>query len=797
MMVKRRGLFLGETDEGEKVALSAKDRRNHIHVVGASNKGKSKFMENLIREDLLNTAVGACVVDPHGLLVDDILLWVSHLAPHLSKRIVVFEPAADTEFVTGFNPIPRSYDSLSNTVYGIVDSILYAWGQGGEIFPRLRPQLYNVLNPLLANKLTLVEALAMFSPNHKTERNLLVDNISDPNIRAAWEVLNRVSNTEEYRLLEGVINRFSALLNSEHMRRVLSVEDNSIDIGQIMAEKKILLVSLRSHDRIHSDNLRMLGTMILTEIYRVGMLRNEHEQPPPFHVYIDEFGQYTTPVVAKSLDEIRKKSVYLTVAHQHIAQLLKDDTGVELVSSIMTNCLIRVAFGGLTPKDASLMAERMWTPHIDLKEVKDRLYTTKTHHVEEIRTSVTKGRSAAESTSHTASQSETWSNGYSDATSDSETYTHTKGGSESRARTNAKVQSGGTTWNHGQTQSHTDGGSLSKGSSRAHSTNSSSSTTKGISDTTSEANTHSSSQSSSSSDSGGSSTSSNQSRSDGHNVAFVPDGKYTTRGVHSYSDGITQASTSSSNHSYSNASSESESHSSTTSKSHTDSQSETTGNGTSQTDTKSMNQAKNYSDTDGTNSSRGGSQSTSVSYGQGSTQGKSYSDAHAKSHSTTHTENHNQGGGRGTSDGTSHTETASESETTSPFHRIEEYQEETSRTFYSLPEQFHRKTGKMMALEQGIALFQFDAAVPAELKTKRLDDVPLLKHGRARKLERCRQRMIEANSRYYTTVSEIEKATHLRQLKTFKKPLAYEDTNLEDFEISIDESLDDDGFNTQ
>lgn len=792
-----RGLYLGDTDAGEGVRLSDKARQNHIHVLGASNKGKSKFMENLIREDLENLEVGACVLDPHGLLVDDIMHWVSHEAPFLANRIVLFEPAANTEFVTGFNPIPRSYDSLSNTVYGIIDSILYAWEQGGEVFPRLRPQLYNVLFPLLRANLTLVEALAMFSPEHKKERDLLVDEAANPNIKAAWEVLKTVSNTEEYRLLEGVINRFSALLNSEYMRRILSVEEHSIDIGQIMAEKKILLVSLRSHDRIHKDNLRMLGTMLLTEIYRVGMLRNEHMDPPPFHVYIDEFGQYTTPKVSAALDEIRKKKVYLTVAHQHMAQLLSDDDGVELVSSIMTNCLIRVAFGGLTPKDASLMAERMWTPHLDLKEVKDRLYTTKTRHIEEKRTSVTKGRSVADGTNKTDSQSQTWNDGYSDGTSESETHTHTEGASASKSKTDTTGQSSGTTWSRGSTYSNMSGGALSKGSNRASGTNQSTSQTTGSSDTTSKAETNSSSKSSSSSESGGSSNSSSDSHSDGHSVTYVPDSSgVTTTGIHGYSDGKTSASTYSSNSSYNRSSSESESHSRTSSNSHTHSRSNSTTDGSSQTDTKSMNQTKSYSNTRGSSSNRGGSQGISSSASKSKTNTQSYSDAVAKSQSTAHTDTHSEGGTRGTSDGTSHTETASESETTSPFYRIEEYQEETSRTFYSLQEQFHRKTGEIMALAQGEAMFQYDAGVPVNIRTKRLDDVPMLAFGGESRLESCRQQMIAANTRYYTTVADIEQATRTRQLEKLRKPLIYDDTDLEAYKGDVVEPFADDDFNT-
>ncbi|MCP5085830.1 MAG: TraM recognition domain-containing protein, partial [Rhodobacteraceae bacterium] len=51
---------------------------------------------------------------------------------------------------------------------------------------------------------------------------------------------------------------------------------------------------------------------------------------PPFHMYVDEFGQYVTPVVAAALDEIRKKNIFFTVAHQHLAQLENDEMGKQI-----------------------------------------------------------------------------------------------------------------------------------------------------------------------------------------------------------------------------------------------------------------------------------------------------------------------------------------------------------------------------------------------------------------------------------------------------------------------------------
>ena len=101
-----------------------------------------------------------------------------------------------------------------------------------------------------------------------------------------------------------------------------------------------------------------------------------------------------------------------------------------------------------------------------------------------------------------------------------------------------------------------------------------------------------------------------------------------------------------------------------------------------------------------------------------------------------------------------------------------------------------------MSLEQGEAMFQYDAQVPVTIRTKRLEESPMLKFGQARKLATARNRMIEANRQYYTTVAEIEQATRARQLDKLKKPLVYDDIDLEAYEGEVVDAHEDTEFNT-
>ena len=47
-------LFLGYNTSGKPIRLKPDDRRIHMHVLGSSGSGKSRFLEWMIRGDLKN-----------------------------------------------------------------------------------------------------------------------------------------------------------------------------------------------------------------------------------------------------------------------------------------------------------------------------------------------------------------------------------------------------------------------------------------------------------------------------------------------------------------------------------------------------------------------------------------------------------------------------------------------------------------------------------------------------------------------------------------------------------------------
>ena len=120
-------VLVGVGKGGQQITLSAIDRSTHMHVLGASGRGKSKFLENLIRQDIEHRH-GLCLIDPHGTLYDEIVTWCAHHRLSGRRKIHLIDPS-ETDWTVGFDPL-RCDDPefLSVTVDSAVDACAQVWG---------------------------------------------------------------------------------------------------------------------------------------------------------------------------------------------------------------------------------------------------------------------------------------------------------------------------------------------------------------------------------------------------------------------------------------------------------------------------------------------------------------------------------------------------------------------------------------------------------------------------------------------------------------------------------------------
>src|SRR3990167_9704718 len=292
------------------------DRRQHVYIIGKTGVGKTTLMEGMIKQDILR-GKGVALVDPHGDMAEGLLDFIP---PERINDVIYFDPS-DVEYPVGFNvleAVDPQYKYLVSS--GLIGSLKKIWADSWG--PRLEYILRNTILALLDYpSSTMLGILRMLGDNQY--RKKVVTTIQDPVVRSFW--LNEFANYNERFRAEAISpiqNKVGQFLTSSVIRNIVAQPKSSIDMKDIMDNRKILLINV-SKGRIGEDNSALLGAMLITRIQLAAMDRAHipESERVDFHLYVDEFQNFATESFATILSEARKYRLNLTIAHQYITQM--------------------------------------------------------------------------------------------------------------------------------------------------------------------------------------------------------------------------------------------------------------------------------------------------------------------------------------------------------------------------------------------------------------------------------------------------------------------------------------------
>ena len=370
-------LLIGYGKEKRPVTLTAADLETHVHGVGASRTGKSKLVEWIARE-LIRREQGFCLIDPHGFLYEDIVRWLAYLKP--KREIVLFNPSFE-ERVVGFNPFARrGGGDVSTQVDRRVRATVKAWGVSStDQTPRLERWLRCLYHVLMEQGYSIEVAQYLLSFEEKEVREYLIRSIEAGVIRREWEELSLQTRLPDFLgQVESTRNKVFRFITAQQIRRVVGLTHNNLDIEEIVEEGKILLVNLQPSAVLSEENARVIGTLLLNELWEVGKRRGRGptgRPPPDFFIIVDEFQRFLTPDVPDMLDQGAKYGYHLFLLHQHLSQLEELDR--EAYGAVMTNARTKLVFGGLRRADAQTMVGEIFPGQLDLKRIKFLIEQTK------------------------------------------------------------------------------------------------------------------------------------------------------------------------------------------------------------------------------------------------------------------------------------------------------------------------------------------------------------------------------------------------------------------------------------
>jgi hypothetical protein len=460
MSAKGRLIALGRTKEGKTVFIDPKTRTMHLHIIGSTGEGKSKFIEHLVREDILNNN-GLCLIDPHGYLYNDIVRWCETKHFLGRKKIILFDPGEE-EWTFGFNPMRVSSPDVAFHVDGMVKACAQVWGgEDTDRTPLLKRCLRILFHALAEKQLSLLEAHYLIDPVDQETRRYLTRDIKDMIIQKQWDYFNALQGRQFYEEFGSTINRMMEFLSSPTIRAIIGQTEQTLNFRKIMDEGCILLVNLAPKGIISDDNARLLGSLIVNDLFM--NCRGRPEGSRPFYLYIDECGLFINDDVRRILDEGRKFGLHLILAHQTLAQL--KEAGENIYHSVMTNAKTKVIFGGLNTEEAEVLAKQVFLGELDLEEAKEVL--NKSVVVGYIKTwlqNYSKSRSESTTSGGSRSESRGVSTGSSGSTGESEAIssanderitTRSSGSGHSYAVSSGETET--ESWSHTESESESEG----------------------------------------------------------------------------------------------------------------------------------------------------------------------------------------------------------------------------------------------------------------------------------------------------------------------------------------------------
>jgi len=314
-------VYLGQTtfrNQLVKFGMKQKDRPRHMYLVGKSGTGKSTLYKNMIVQDIRN-GDGVGVMDPHGELVSEIL----DLIPDSRVNdVVVFDPS-DAGNPVSMNMLECEDPSQRNLMAsGIVAAFKhnfgYSWG------PRLEYLLnYAILTLLEVPGTTLLGVTRLLSD--KNYQNYIVYQVGDAVIRDFWEKEYKDMSTNQRLITEAIApiqNKVNRFLSSSTIRNIVGQARSSINLLDMMNERKIILFNL-SKGKIGEDNANLLGSLLISRLQFSAMRRVNMpaEERACFYMYVDEFQNFASGAFASILSEARKYGLALHLTHQYTAQL--------------------------------------------------------------------------------------------------------------------------------------------------------------------------------------------------------------------------------------------------------------------------------------------------------------------------------------------------------------------------------------------------------------------------------------------------------------------------------------------
>ena len=365
MSTSAGGLRLGQAEDGSAVHLSDAARKQHAFILGQTGTGKSTFIANLIRQDIL-AGEAVLLIDAHGDLARDVL---SLVPPQRKKDVIYVHPTdpAGRFTLNIFESLgdrteiehERAANDLINLFKRIYPEPKEAFG---PIFMQyMRNAIFLLLSAEGENANVLQIGRVFAEPRYRRE---LVERCKREDMKTFWgRIAENINDCGENASVNNVAPYITAKLTnlsgSEVLAPIIGATRTSLDFRKIVEQKRICIINL-DLPGIGDESAKILGGLLFSRLS--GYLQVQAKLAPksriPLRVYLDEVQTYADESLSHSMAQMRKFGLTYTLACQHLNQLdgsgWRPDVGRAIIGNVASLVLFRLGYF-----DAQLLAPYM------------------------------------------------------------------------------------------------------------------------------------------------------------------------------------------------------------------------------------------------------------------------------------------------------------------------------------------------------------------------------------------------------------------------------------------------------
>jgi hypothetical protein len=309
-----------------RLRLDGQDAKSHMHVMGKSGSGKSRWLAGFY-VNLLKAGFSATLIDPHGDLARLVLAQLvadGYFDQEDAYERLLFldvPTAAKAGRYLNFNCLKQPYDTHTTTRLTL-EAMRRAFPEldrnAGNAAPAFEQIVTAGTHVLVDNGLPFSELRSVLLDKQRREE--LLQQVEDPMIADYFHTeFDAYDKGERMHLLGSTLRRLFLLLYAPVVRFALSAPDNQLEYRSILQENRSLIVNLAIHD---PDAKRLLGCLLTVFAEQGAKSRADVAavgRSGTHYVIVDEcqlFVSNSSAALNEMLSQTRKFGMFVVLSHQ-------------------------------------------------------------------------------------------------------------------------------------------------------------------------------------------------------------------------------------------------------------------------------------------------------------------------------------------------------------------------------------------------------------------------------------------------------------------------------------------------